>query len=521
MKTDLDMKKLAYSLILIPILLITLRVVSGGDTDRGVISATSYQITYHHQVKGGEYFNVEFQKPVENFRQEITIDPIPAVYSKNVRQGSTFNQNHVWQGVSDVDTTLTYRLSAKTKSTKFDIDSGVEIELSRLDDNLRYIEPPIGSQPQDHPLLRKVSTSITPDTTVKVKDLAAGFFEYVEQIPTAKNSMRGDALSCQEQAACSEEAKNRLLISLFQSAGIPARLAGGLVLDESKKVGLDYWMQANIGDQWVTFDPERDHFATLPATHLELFSGESLPSNEMSPSTTNAYYEIEKERDNDYSTYALFNIWSLIDANELPFRPIMILLLLPLGAYIVAICTNVIGFKTYGVFLPVLIAFAFINMGLLQGLLFFTVIIGLISLMSFPLERWGILHTPKIVCLLTAVGLYCLAAVKLFYITGWVTPSATLTFPVIILTLIAERFAQKVEEESLNDALFIYFQTLLVTIGCYLILSASVIQHAFITFPELLMGIAGLSLLLGKWIGLQLFEYSRFSKIDEEVSYAK
>jgi hypothetical protein len=141
--------------------------------------------------------------------------------------------------------------------------------------------------------------------------------------------------------------------------------------------------------------------------------------------------------------------------------------------------------------------------------------------MSFPLERWRILHIPKIVCLLTAVGLYCLAAVKLFYITGWVTPSATLTFPVIILTLIAERFAQKVEEESLNDALFIYFQTLLVTIGCYLILSASVIQHAFITFPELLLAIAGLSLLLGKWIGLQLFEYSRFSKMDEEISYAK
>jgi hypothetical protein len=160
-------------------------------------------------------------------------------------------------------------------------------------------------------------------------------------------------------------------------------------------------------------------------------------------------------------------------------------------------------------------------MGLLQGLIFFTVIIGLISLMSFPLERWRILHIPKIVCLLTAVGLYCLAAVKLFYITGWVTPSATLTFPVIILTLIAERFAQKVEEESLNDALFIYFQTLLVTIGCYLILSASVIQHAFITFPELLLAIAGLSLLLGKWIGLQLFEYSRFSKMDEEISYAK
>ena len=123
--------------------------------------------------------------------------------------------------------------------------------------------------------------------------------------------------------------------------------------------------------------------------------------------------------------------------------------------------------------------------------------------------------------MLTAVGIYCLAAVKLFYVTGWVAPSATLTFPIIILTLIAERFAQKVEEESIAEALFIYGQTLIVTLICYWILSASVIQHAFITFPELLIGIAGLSLLLGKWIGLQLFEYSRFSKLNDEVSYVK
>jgi hypothetical protein len=284
---------------------------------------------------------------------------------------------------------------------------------------------------------------------------------------------------------------------------------------------MDYWTQAFIGDEWITFDPERGHFAELPATHLEIFKGEISVENLVDVGSTDSHYDIRRDRLNDYPAFALFNIWNLIDGNELPLKPVMVLLLLPLGAYIVAICTNVVGFKTYGVFLPVLIAFSFIDMGLIQGLIFFTAIIGLISLMSFPLERWGILHVPKIVCLLTTVSLYCLASIKIFYITGWVAPSATLTFPIIILTLISERFAQKVEEESLREALFIYGQTLIVTLSCYWILSASVIQHFFITFPETLIGIAGLSLLLGEWIGLQLFEYTRFSKIDEEVSYVK
>lgn len=56
-----------------------------------------------------------------------------------------------------------------------------------------------------------------------------------------------------------------------------------------------------------------------------------------------------------------------------------------------AIFKNVIGVQTFGVFLPALIGFAFIEMGILAGIIFFTGVIILISILGVPLGRWQLL----------------------------------------------------------------------------------------------------------------------------------
>lgn len=515
------MKLLSYTLILIPILLITLRIVSNNDSDPGVISERTYDVSYQYEVSG-DRSSYEFESflPVEDIRQDIEIKSDLLLESGITISDRNSNKKIMWSGFSASDTTLTIRYSAKTKHVEYKLDDYLSVSVAAGSKIQEYLRASDTIQADD-PKIREVVKRLKRKNPILIRNITSTLFNYVEGIPSIENGSGSNALKCLEKRVCTEKGKSRLLTALFRAAGIPSRVAGGLVLNDDKKGDTDYWTQAYIGKEWVTFDAERGHFAELPATHLEIFRGDYSLGNRFDGGVADYYYDISRDRLNDYPNYALFDIWNLIDGNELPLRPLMVLLLLPLGAYIVAICTNVVGFKTYGVFLPVLIAFSFFDMGMVQGLIFFTLIIGLISLMSFPLEHWGVLRTPKIVCLLTLVAIYCLAAIKLFYITGWVNPAATLTFPIIILTLISERFAHKLEEESLSEALLIYGQTLIVTLSCYWILSANVIQHFFITFPEVLIGIAGLSLLLGKWIGLQLFEYSRFSKIDEEISYVK
>lgn len=514
------MKYFAYFLIIIPFILVALRVITDQDPDPGIISELEYEITYQYDMKGSDSdYIIESFLPVDNRRQDVKMDSDDLLQPGLSISDLEPNKQIIWSGRAESDTTIYIQFSAKTKGIEFDIDNKLKVTGYTESEFEKYLISTDNIQ-SDSPEIKALAERLRFAGNGSVKDLSEKYFNYVSNLSPVDIREDTDALSCFESGICTDRGKSRLLAALYRAAGIPARIVSGLILEEGKKKISHYWMEARVAEEWVPFDAREGYFAELPPNYLEISYGDYALNESYQGLELDYLYDISRERLHDYSEYAVFHIWNLIDNNQLPMKPVMVLILLPLGAYIVAIFKNVIGFKTYGVFLPVLIAFSFMDMGLFEGLIFFSMIILLISLLSFPIEKWGILHTPKIVFLLAIVSLYSLAAIKIFYITGWVNPSATLTFPIIILTLISERFAHEIEEESLVDALLVYGQTLIVTVCCYLIVSAGVVQHFFITFPEVLITIAGMSLLLGRWIGLQLFEYSRFSKIEDQVSYA-
>ena len=401
------MKLLSYTLILIPVLLITLRVVSNSDPDPWVISELTYDVSYQYEIAGDES-SYEFESflPVDDIRQDIEINSELLLEPGITISDRNSNKKITWSGFSASDTSINIRYSAKTRHVEYKIDDNLSVNVAVDSESREYLGATETIQTDD-PKIKEVVEHLNREEPHVIDNIAKTLYNFVGGIPSVENGSASDALKCLEKRVCTEKGKSRLLAALFRAAGIPSRVAGGLVLNDDKKGDTDFWTQAYIGEEWVTFDVERGHFAELPATHLEIFRGDYSLGNRLEGSATDHYYDISRDRINDYPNYALFNIWNLIDGNELPLRPIMVLLLLPLGAYIVAICTNVVGFKTYGVFLPVLIAFSLINMGLIQGLIFFTVIIGLISLMSFPSRTMGnSSHTQN--CLPTDVGRYLL-----------------------------------------------------------------------------------------------------------------
>ena len=69
--------------------------------------------------------------------------------------------------------------------------------------------------------------------------------------------------------------KARLLVALFRAAGIPARLVGGMRLEEAvRKRATISWVEAWLGGVWVPFDPAGGNYAHLPANYLALYYGD-------------------------------------------------------------------------------------------------------------------------------------------------------------------------------------------------------------------------------------------------------
>ncbi len=469
-----------------------------------------YEVTYEFKLTGDkEEFRVHSFLPKSDFRQVVSIDD-----AYKTRFNSEFEkENHkvTWRGVLRGDTTLTTTFHTQPRAVHYQFEE-LDIHEIETDNFEKYLSPTEVIQVQ-HPDIQQLLFNLNLRGSTDAKILAQSFFDYVDSIPSAKISTLTDAVTCLQNQRCSCNGKSRLLVAMFRSQNIPARMVGGMILEETSKRTSHAWVEAYIGNQWVPFDALNGHFASLPAHYLKLYVGDEFLIRRNTGYDFDYMYHIRQINERHSGLLEILSISQLFNDENLPLQPLLFLLLLPLGALIVAIFKNVIGVQTFGVFLPALIGFAFIEMGIIAGIVFFTGVIVLISLLGIPLGKWQLLYTPKIVILLSVVTLFSLISIRFFQEFGWVDPSSALLFPVIILTMVADKFARKVEEESLGLALSVYAQTIVVTIFCSWILGSMFIQNVFIEHPELLISIIGVSLFLGKWIGLRVSEYSRFGAL--------
>jgi len=109
-----------------------------------------------------------------------------------------------------------------------------------------------------------------------VEDAAWALFQYTAAfVRTGGGEAKEDALAVLRQERGNSSGKARLLTALLRSIGVPARLVGGLKLeDASKKRATISWVEASIGGTWVPLDPGGGYFGWIPHQYLALYRGD-------------------------------------------------------------------------------------------------------------------------------------------------------------------------------------------------------------------------------------------------------
>ena len=508
MNDSISLRIVALSLILLPVLIIAVRIQqNGGYTALG--GEYKYSITYEFDFKPNTKSSITTFLPVNNSRQFIHINN-----ENNSKNASVYldgsNKLIQWKDLSG-ERKISYQFDFRGKQ----VDYTIEESYAYTPDFSKVKEPfvsPTELIQSDHPEIVLLAMDLSRGK-VTMLGIVQAFYDFVYQMPSSSSSELTDALLALDRREASCNGKSRLFAALCRSMKIPARIVGGLILEETEKKTSHSWVELFIDNTWVPFDALNGYFGSLPANYLELYRGDHFLIRHGKDMDFDYLYVIKKNRANDYPKYAMLNVWLLIDEAGIPADMFKMILLLPFGALLVALFKNVIGLKTYGVFLPVLISLSLLETGLIAGLLLFTIIIGVVALVNFPLEIWGIQYNAKIAAMLIAVVIVALAAIQFLHTTGWLIASAPLFFPIIILTIVSERVARKIEEEGTKSAIELYGTTLLVTVLIYMVLSSGFIQHFVLTFPEIILSVAGINLLLGKWIGLRVMEYYRFFSV--------
>lgn len=210
-----------------------------------------------------------------------------------------------------------------------------------------------------------------------------------------------------------------------------------------------------------------------------------------------------------------FSIYSLPLADQSAFK---LLLLIPVGAMVVVLLRNIVGIRTSGTFMPVLIAMAFQQTTLLTGLILFVVVVGMGLLVRSYLSRLNLLLVPRIAAVLVTVIIIYAAIGISSYKMGLDWGLKVTFFPMIILSWTIERMSILWEEEGPREVLIQGGGSLITAVLAYLLMSNRLMGDILFLYPELLLVVLAIVIMLGRYSGYRLTELRRFEPMERYLS---
>ena len=200
-------------------------------------------------------------------------------------------------------------------------------------------------------------------------------------------------------------------------------------------------------------------------------------------------------------------------AQGIPGNTVVLLLMLPVIATIIAFLKQVVGITTFGLYTPAIITLSFLALGLKFGLLILFIIIITGAILRGALEYVNLLHYPRIAIVFTISALIILAMLGLATYIGVRELAAIAVFPMLIMTTLAEKFVSAQSGKGVYAAVLLMIETTFVSLVCYWVVEWQYLQNLMLSYPEIILLLIVFNFGLGKWTGLRLFEYIRFREV--------
>jgi hypothetical protein len=240
----------------------------------------------------------------------------------------------------------------------------------------------------------------------------------------------------------------------------------------------------------------------------EITGGKNLQvSLSVVPDAIDAMRNVVDRIETTHPTFFDYSLFSLPVQAQATYR---VILLIPIGAILLVFLRNVIGFSTFGTFMPVLIALSFRETQLLWGVGLFSVVIMLGLGVRLYLEHLKLLLVPRLACVLITVVLLMAGISVVCFKLGIPRGVSVSLFPMVILSMTIERISVMWDEMGAGKAIQQAVGSMAVAVLAYLVMTNSYVEHLFFVFPELFLVLLALTVLLGRYTGYRLLDLIRF-----------
>jgi len=317
----------------------------------------------------------------------------------------------------------------------------------------------------------------------------------------------------------------RQLINILATARIPARIVYVLPLQDRVKHGqLVPWIQVHNDFEWIAFNPVNGAQG-LTSDVLVWRTGDDplvtikggKPAEVDFSISRHAHSQVsvaEQWARQSSSRLMDFSLFALPVQTQNVYR---IILMVPLGALVIVFLRNLVGLATFGTFMPVLVAMAFRETSLIAGVIMFTTLVAIGLILRKFLEDLHLLLVPRLAAVLTIV-IMMLAAFSIISVQLGIERGLSVAlFPVVILAMTIERMSIVLEETGSKEAFKLGFGSLVAAIIGYAVMSHELLSHLIFVFPELLLVVLALTMLLGRYTGYRLLELWRFRSLMKDA----
>lgn len=307
-------------------------------------------------------------------------------------------------------------------------------------------------------------------------------------------------------------------VRILDHGGIPSRVVQGIKLgEESRESGILSWVEVYDNQRWQPFSVMTGE-GKIPDDYFAWRRGVGPLATAKGVDRLNVGLSVSRIQEPAAGAAvaaghigkpitAVFSLSSLPLETQGVYR---ILFMIPVGAFLLVIFRNVIGVKTFGTFMPVLIALAFRETRLAWGIALFSLIVAFGLGARFYLEHLKLLLVPRLAAVLIVVVILMALFSVLSHRLGLERGLSVALFPMVILTMTIERMSIVWEERGASEALQQGLGSLAVAALVYMVMTLRYTEHLFFMFPELLLVLLAATLLLGRYTGYRLLELFRF-----------
>jgi uncharacterized protein with transglutaminase domain len=376
-------------------------------------------------------------------------------------------------------------------------------------------------KPEFDEVLKTAATALLDQARDKSADTETFTRELIKSL-NSESPTQNQSLLINNQSSADD--KTNLLVSLLAMESISARIVRGLYLEGGRRrQSLANFIEVHDGTQWLLFNQDTGN-SGLPDNFLIWQRGGQSLLDVVGGTNSRVSFSIienvQSSRDlvlsdsqDEQAAIIDFSIYSLPIEQQNAFKMI---LLLPIGALVVVVMRLLIGIRTSGTFMPVLISLALIETTLVAGILMFLIVVSAGLLIRSYLSHLNLLLVARISAVIIVV-ITIMASISIISHKLGLSQALTVTFfPLIILAWTIERMSVLWEEDGPKEVFIQGAGSLITAIVAYLFMTNHIIEYLSFNFPELMLVNLAFILILGQYTGYRFTELYRFKSLEQQ-----